>query len=198
MYSDEKCLDKFIQNYPELAKSINSITHSHIENYLANIPFLQNVKDSQLNVLAAMCKYEALSKDQIVFEENSPGSKLYIILSGSVSILAPQWVGNATVLQQSLEWGKCKKVSVGQLECGDYFGEISLFANINRTSTVIAKEKSLLLTVEKKTFENFLMVCPLKNSMTSVMKERMVTKLSSLNIPFLMGERQIVTNFVSA
>ena len=33
--------------------------------------------------------------------------------------------------------------------------------------------------------------------MTNVMKERMVPKLASLNIPFLMGERQVVTNFVS-
>lgn len=204
LYSDKKYMSSFLANHPELSSPINSILDSHIECYLGKIPFLRSVKESQLSVLAAMCRFEAMDENKIIFEENSPGSKLYILLHGEATVLAPQWIGDATTLQQSLEWGSVKcddKIVVADLKSGDYFGETSLFVNINRTSTVLTKDKSLFVTVEKKTFENFLMVCPsIKDSMTAVMKERMVSKLSSLSIPFLVGipagKIELLTNLV--
>ncbi len=190
LHSDKALLDSFLSRYEYLAKPFNAIISSHIETLLSNIPFLSGVKESQLSVLAAMCRYEAVDKDKIVFEENSEGNKLYILLNGVATVIAPQWVGNATAIQQSLEWGSDRgddKVVVADLKSGDYFGETAMFVNINRTSTVQTKEKCLFVSVEKTTFENFCAVCPIKEKMTSVMKERMVTKLSSLGIPFLMG-----------
>ena len=65
-------------------------------------------------------------------------------LHGKATLLAPQRVGEATALQQSLEWGsgKCDdKIVVADLKSGDYFGETLLVANRNRTSTVLTKEK---------------------------------------------------------
>ena len=185
-----KLMDAFLSRHKDLAEPINSIINSNIETYLAKIPFIKGVKESQLSVLATMCRFEALDKDQIVFEENSPGNKLYILLNGLATVLAPQWVGNATALQQSLEWGSDRgddKVVVADLKSGDYFGETAMFVNINRTSTILTKDKCLFVSVEKKTFENFCAVCPIKDKMTTVMKERMVSKLSSLEIPFLVG-----------
>ncbi len=184
-------MDLFLGRHQDLAEPINSIIDSHIETYLSNIPFLKGVKESQLTVLATMCRFEALDKEQIVFEENSPGDKLYILLNGSATVLSPQWIGNATAFQQSLEWGSDRgddKVVVADLKSGDYFGETAMFVNINRTSTIVTKQKCLFVSVEKVTFENFCFVCPIiKDKMTSVMKERMVAKLSSLGIPFLVG-----------
>ena len=101
-------LDLFLEKHKDLAEPINSIIHSHIETYLSNIPFLKDVKESKLSVLATMCRFEAMDKDKVVFEENSPGDKLYILLNGMATVLAPQWVGDATALQQSLEWGSEK------------------------------------------------------------------------------------------
>ena len=183
-------LDSFLSKYQDLADPINAIIRSHIETLLSNIPFLKDVKESQLSVLATMCRYEALGENAIVFEENSPGDKLYILLNGAATVLSPQLVGNATTIQQSLEWGLDRgndKTVVADLNNGDYFGETSMFVNINRTSTVVTNQKSLFVTVEKKTFKNFCAICPIKDKMTIVMKERMVAKLSSLGIPFLVG-----------
>ena len=196
LYNEREAFDSFLTKHPDLADPFNAIISSHIETYLSNISFLEGVKASKLSVLAAMCRYEALDADNTVFEENTPGDKLYILLNGVAAVLAPQWVGNATALQQSLEWGTKgsekerseNSVIVAGLKSGDYFGETALFVNINRTSTIRTKEKCLFVTVEKKTFENFCAVCPqIKDTMTAVMKERMVSKLSSLGIPFLVG-----------
>lgn len=190
LQSERKSLDSFLERHPDLAEPINSIINSHIETYLSNIPFLKDVKESKLSVLATMCRFEALDKEQIVFEENSPGDKLYILLNGLATVLAPQWIGNASALQQSFEWGSDRgddKVVVADLKSGDYFGETAMFVNINRTCTVLTKQKCLLVSVEKMIFENFCAVCPIKDKMKSVMKERMVAKLSSLGIPFLVG-----------
>lgn len=191
LHTDRKSLDKFLLKHKDLAGPINAIIDSHIETLLSNIPFLQGIKASQLSVLARMCRYEALDKDKVVFEENSPGNKLFILLNGEVTVLAPQSYRKATIIQQSLEWGSERgndTDEVAGIQSGEYFGETGLFANINRTSTVKTKTKCLFVSVEKTTFENFCTVCPsIKNKMTNIMKERMLSKLSSLNIPFFLG-----------
>ena len=205
--SDEAAVKMFMAAHPELSIPFNAIVSSHIETYLANIPFLRGLKSSKLSVLATMCRYEALDANCTVFEENSTGDKLYIVLSGKSTVLAPQWVGNATVLQQSLEWGiqlerKDSDIIVADLKSGDYFGETALFVNINRTSTIRTSEKSLFVTVGKKTFENFCAVCPeIKEKMHGVMTERLVSNLASLEIPFLDGippaSMQMLTHHVT-
>mmetsp|Transcript_27239 Transcript_27239/g.40085 ORF Transcript_27239/g.40085 Transcript_27239/m.40085 type:complete len:615 (-) Transcript_27239:563-2407(-) len=220
---DLKLIDSFLSNHPDLSKSINSIFHSDIEACLSSLPFLSGVKESQLTLLAAMCRYEALDAKQTVFEEGSEGSKLYIVLSGVTSVLAgnngvkPQTDGSsdgkskkATALQRSMEWSSAKKeenngkaedekeVLLADLKHGDYFGETALFFNIPRTTTVKTKEKTLLVTVDKTDFENFLKVCPIKESMTTVMKERMVGKLSTLGIPFLEGIPAVKLNSLTS
>lgn len=196
--SDKKTLEGFLDNHQNLSSPIKSIISSQIHHYLATLPFLKGIKNSQIHVLAAMCRYEAFDKKQIVFEKNTTGSKLYIVVSGSASVIAPKWNGNASTFQQSLEWGIDENVaSVADLKSGEYFGEIALFVNIPRTCTVITNEKSLFVTVEKTDFANFSRVCKIKESMTSVMKERMVSKLSSLGIPFLIGIPPVNLNLLA-
>ena len=74
------------------------------------------------------------------------------------------------------------------LKKGDYFGETALMVNIPRTTTVTTKEKSLFVTIGKHEFHNFLRVVPDVNyRMQQVMKDRMMGKLSSMDIPFLQG-----------
>lgn len=204
--SDTTALNSFLKKYPELSVPFNAIVSSHIETYLGKIPFLQDLKSSKLSVLATMCQYEAMDSDCTVFEENSVANKLYILLSGKATVLAPQYAGNSSLLQQSLEWGNFDErsnssVIVAGLNSGDYFGETSLFVNTNRTCTIRTTERSLFISVGKKTFENFCAVCPLiKEKMREVMKQRMVSKLSSLGIPFLDGippsSMELLTNQV--
>lgn len=201
IYNDSQALHSFLAKYSKLSDPFDAVVCSHIDSYLSKIPFLKGITPSKLCVLAAMCRYEALDADQVIFEENDPGDKLYILLNGSatVSVNAPQWPGGnsseekrGSLLQETSEGfngqnDSDKSVVVANLSSGDYFGETSILINVNRTSTVKTKEKSLFVTVEKKMFDNFCAVCPLKDSMRRVMADRMLSKLSSLRIPFLEG-----------
>ena len=190
--------NEFLSKRPELSESINGIAASHIEGCLAKLPFLQGIEESKLGVLAAMCQYEALDADKVVFEENSLGSKFYIVLSGVAIVLAGT-SESGTELERSLEHSCNDSASqsdsvegsgaifLAELTNGDYFGETALFIKIPRTTTVKTKKKCLFVTVDKTAFENFLKVCPIKESMMAVMKERILSKISSLGIPFLYG-----------
>ena len=192
--SQEK-LNSFVATNPSLKVSITIITNSMISDKLAKIPFLCHVKDSQLSVLAAMCRYEVIDSSKVVFEEGSLGSKLYIVLNGEVSVHAESNDSPASgkkckarALRRSLELQSDmydeESTCVAKLGPGDYFGETSLLVNIPRTLTVMTTQKSLFLTVDKTDFENFLKVCSIKESIDELMKNRMIQMLSSLGIPF--------------
>ena len=201
IYNDSQALHSFLAKYSKLSDPFDAVMCSHIDSYLSNIPFLEGIKSSKLCVLAAMCRYEAFDTDQVIFEENDPGDKLYIILNGSatVSVNATQRPGGnspegkrrSLLLEASGGFtghnGVDQRIVVANLSSGDYFGETSILIDVNRTSTVKTNEKSLFVTVEKKMFDNFCAVCPLKDSMRRVMADRMLSKLSSLRIPFLEG-----------
>jgi CRP/FNR family cyclic AMP-dependent transcriptional regulator len=65
---------------------------------------------------------------EVIVEENSPGSEMFLIGSGSVHIfLAVQ------VTQERSE-----DRGIAKLSSGDFFGEIALFSNDLRTATVVA------------------------------------------------------------
>lgn len=210
---DSGMLENFCTSHPELSKSIYEICTSHIEDRLQSIPFLQNVSKSKLAVLAAMCRYEAFDSDKTVFEEDSSADKLYLILSGVVQVVAKSPVAlslqsctnmssrarseQAVALLRSLECSTGRKTilegvdephaMIAELTSGDYFGETALVFNIARTCGVRTAEKCLFLTVHKTDFENFLKICPIEESLEKVIKRRMVSKFSTLGIPFLNG-----------
>ncbi len=210
---DAGLLENFCSAHPELSKNINEICTSHIEDRLQSIPFLQNVSKSKLAVLSAMCRYEAIDSDKMVFEEDSLADKLYLILSGVVQVVAksplaaslqscPSVVSRArseqaVTLLRSLECSTGRRTilegldephaMISELTVGDYFGETALVFNIARTCGVRTTEKCLFLTVHKTDFENFLKICPIEESLEKVIKRRMVSKFSSLGISFLNG-----------
>jgi CRP-like cAMP-binding protein len=83
----------------------------------------------------------SLGKDykdgSIIFEENSIGKEMYIILSGKVKI---------TKEKDNLE------TTLATLEEGDFFGEMSLFDNNPRSATTKASGDVRLLEINQKNF----------------------------------------------
>ena len=84
---------------------------------------------------------DSLGKDykdgDTIFEENSIGKEMYIILSGNTEIIKKRG-GVETTL--------------ATLEEGDFFGEMSLFDNSPRSATVKALGDVKLLEINQKNF----------------------------------------------
>ncbi len=83
----------------------------------------------------------SLGKDykdgSIIFEENSIGKEMYIIMSGKVKIIK--------------EKGTVETI-LATLEEGEFFGEMSLFDNNPRSATVKAIGNVKLLQINQKNF----------------------------------------------
>ncbi len=73
----------------------------------------------------------------IIFEENSIGKEMYIILSGQVKVIKEKDSGETTL---------------ATLEEGEFFGEMSLFDNFPRSATVMAIGDVILLEINQKDF----------------------------------------------
>ena len=64
------------------------------------------------------CEYHHFPKGHIIFEQNDPGNKLYIILAGSVKVLMKKDLfGDAPIV-------------VATLYDGMQFGELAIFSGI--------------------------------------------------------------------
>lgn len=208
--ADMNEVDSFTSRHPELSAVVDSIISTQIEDKLLQIPFLHPVPPGKVSVLAAMCRYEAFDSNQTVFEHDDTADKLYLILNGVAQVIAreapksrglhaissrKQIFSEQTVaLQRSLECSstrqtllKSSDIVIAELTSGDYFGETALVLNMDRTCKVRTTEKCLVLTVDKVDFKNFLTICPIQDMMKNVIKQRLLSKLSSLGIPFLSG-----------
>ena len=206
---DMSALNKFSQTHPELSKPIVQICTLQIEDRLLSVPFLQNISKSKLSVLAAMCRYEAYDTNTVVFEEDDSADKLFLVLSGVAQVIARADMNSSsteqsialhrsfisssteqqlTTTRSSAIEGDAQHVSIAELKSGDYFGETALVFDINRTCGVRTADKCLFLTINRNDFDNFAKICPnIEESLKQVIKQRMVSKLSSLGIPFLSG-----------
>jgi CRP-like cAMP-binding protein len=91
-----------------------------------------------LAALAKACRMRRLPKGSIVFFQSDPGDMLYLVLSGSVSILINSPDGRELVINEARP--------------GDYFGEISIITGEPRSASAITREKSELIAIPAQAF----------------------------------------------
>ena len=86
---------------------------------------------------------EFYPKGNTVFQYGSVGTKFYIILQGSVSVLTPKF-GKLNSLNDFHE--------VKILKDGDSFGELALISKKTRSASILCKEDCYFAVLEKKHF----------------------------------------------
>ena len=81
---------------------------------------------------------KAYQKSEVIFEENAPGSEMYVIHSGKVR-LATRKMG--------------REVTLATLGTGEFFGEMALVDSSPRTATAIAAaDNTRLITLDQDKF----------------------------------------------
>jgi CRP/FNR family cyclic AMP-dependent transcriptional regulator len=82
-----------------------------------------------------------LEAGETVFKEGDSGDRMYIIQEGTMQVLK--------------RFGKEESL-LAELEKGDFFGEMALVSRIERTATVKAKVKSVLLEFDRQGFQGMI------------------------------------------
>ncbi len=99
-------------------------------------------KPEELGIIAKIMKYNKARKGAAIIKEGEFGDSLYILLSGTVSVLKRTLEKeNYTVVQLA-----SKKESV------IFFGEMALLDNDKRSATIIADTDCELLEISRKDF----------------------------------------------
>jgi CRP-like cAMP-binding protein len=94
--------------------------------------------------IAAIGQTEVHERGAVIFQEGSPGDKLYIILEGAVRI--------------SRQLSGMGEESLAVLRPGDYFGEMALIDDFARSADAHVHERCRLLVVTKDHLADLLFV----------------------------------------
>lgn len=88
----------------------------------------------------------------VIVEEDSPGSEMFLIYTGSVDILSSTKVTDEQEKQQR----------IARLEQGDFFGEMAIFSEDLRSATVVAANECELIMIDGSLLLTFMDECPEK------------------------------------
>lgn len=99
----------------------------------------QDFGEQDLQTLSNECSEASFKKDELVFPEESPGDKMYIIRQGSVKVFK-------TI--------KNNETTLAILNPGEFFGEMALLDGRPRSAAAKAIEEVKVLVISTKNFEN--------------------------------------------
>ncbi len=102
---------------------------------LHGIPLFESLSESETQVIASRIELRQWPRDSVVIHEGEATNSLYIILSGKVKIFLVDETGEEIILNFLHE--------------GDYFGEVSLFDDGDRSASVMAMADSYFAVLEK-------------------------------------------------
>jgi len=108
---------------------------------LKSIPLFSLLEQDLLAELASQFTTERFAENETIFSEGNPGDKFYVLVRGRVAINTTS--GNRPLL-------------LSVLEDGDYFGEMALRNDVNRTATAQALVPSILLVLQRDHFTKML------------------------------------------
>lgn len=110
--------------------------------FLKKIPFFTRLRGADLEALSALIKKKHFDKDEGIIFKDEPGNALYMVVEGKVKVVITSEEG--------------QEMEVASLGHGDFFGEMSLFADFPRSADVMAVEKTELALIEKRDFIDYI------------------------------------------
>ena len=155
--------------------------------FLNNLPMFAELNGRELNVLEKMVHVRNYGVSEVVFEEGDPGTGMYMIRSGGVSILAKNQQGTDDEL--------------ALLGPGDFFGETTLTAPAPRSASARTTEQTELIGLFRADLLELIERQPTLTSriligLTRIVSERLQTASQEIrNLDKLIGE-QLSTEIV--
>lgn len=127
---------------------------------LRDIPLLAELAEATLADIATRFTTEHFAAGEEIVAQGVPGTKFYIIVRGAVDVAVTDRSG--------------REHHLAILETGDYFGEISLLANVLTTASVRARMPTICLTLAREQFYRLLDEIPtLRGAIEPVIADRL-------------------------
>jgi diguanylate cyclase (GGDEF)-like protein len=114
---------------------------------LNNSPLFENLSELELNAVAAFLEPRKIDRGEVIFSEGEAGKEMYILISGEISA----WVSRP---DGSRHW-------MFEIKPGDFFGEMSVIANENRSATLKARSDVELMIFYGLDFYRFIYEHPI-------------------------------------
>jgi uncharacterized membrane protein len=109
---------------------------------LQNIPLFAKLPPEHIDELAGMLKEHSFKPSDTIFWVGDKGNNFYIIQMGRVMLTCPDERG--------------KEITLAELGAGQFFGELSLLDGGPRTATARASTDTILLSLDRPAFMDFL------------------------------------------
>lgn len=129
---------------------------------LKGTELFRGLNAEQLERLAAISHKETYTADQVIFDQGTPGEKMYVITQGEVEIRVKN--------------GKGSKHTTLYLGRGQIFGEMALLDQSDRSAAVIAMhEHTVVYSISSSDFLN---LCTSDTALGYVMMRNLAMDLS--------------------
>ncbi len=113
---------------------------------LDKVEIFDGLSKAELDALAETCISRSYPKNTVIIHENDNADSLYVIQSGKVKVYCSDKAG--------------KEYIMNTMEAGEYFGELALLDDDNRSASVRTMEKSHFCIIYKEDFNRILNLHP--------------------------------------
>ncbi len=110
-----------------------------LKEIISGFKVFEGLSSDELDEIIPICIEEKFNEDEIIIEEDSKGSDIYIILEGRV---------NVEIKMPSSQFHGSSSRRLARLRNGEIFGEISFLEGGRRSACVIALDKIAVLKID--------------------------------------------------
>ncbi len=103
------------------------------------------LSSQDIELLASAMFYAEFDENRVLVYEGDPGNELFIIVKGEISVSVST---------------KEKEIELIRLKAGDFFGEMALLEQENRSATCKAIEQTFCLVLKSQDFSSFIIEQP--------------------------------------
>jgi CRP-like cAMP-binding protein/CheY-like chemotaxis protein len=123
---------------------------------LKNVPFFRSLGRDSIDYITEKLKFKQFKANTVICKVGDPGDRMYIVLSGKVSVSA----ANGELL--------------AYISAGNYFGEMSLLTGEPRSATITAITDTETFVLDKDDFDVILEKYPsISIAMSKIMSQRL-------------------------
>jgi CRP-like cAMP-binding protein len=135
---------------------------------MKNVPVFGGLKKRELREIEQLVHHREYTDGEVIFNHGDPGLGMYIIISGSVQIVNNQDPANIIVYSE--------------LDDGDFFGDMALVDESDRSATALSKGNTRLIAFFKPELHDIMIRFPsLGNKLLMNLAGVIATRLRKTN-----------------